>query len=235
MINGKRVLGIIPARGGSKRLPRKNVLELAGKPLIGWTIEAAQQSNYIDDIFVSTDCEEISAIATKFNVHVPELRPSSLATDEATTKDVILYTLEKFGKDADIVLILQPTSPLREAKQIDEAIKLYEEKQAFSVVSVTPCEHPPMWSNHLPSNHSLKGFIRPEANCRSQELSEMYRLNGAIYTYNAKALLRDQSMDFKDDSFAYIMPQDRSIDIDSQLDFIIAEAIAIRFNYEPKL
>lgn len=124
MINGKRVIAIIPARGGSKRLPRKNVLSLAGKPLIGWSIEAAQQSKYIDEIFVSTDDQEISDVAFQFGVNVPELRPIELATDTASSTDVLIYTLRKFGQQSNIIVSLQPTSPLRTAKHIDEALAL---------------------------------------------------------------------------------------------------------------
>jgi N-acylneuraminate cytidylyltransferase len=139
LINNKRVLAIIPARGGSKRLPRKNILSIAGKPLIDWTIEAALSSEYVDEVYVSTDDQEIAGIASKHNISIPELRPRALSSDYASTQDVIFYTLENFGNEADIIVILQPTSPLRVAEQIDGAIKLFEKNNAFSVVSVTLC------------------------------------------------------------------------------------------------
>ncbi|MFN0719107.1 cytidylyltransferase domain-containing protein [Vibrio cyclitrophicus] len=229
MLNGKRVIAIIPARGGSKRLPRKNILPLGGKPMIGWTIEAVQNSAYVDDIFISTDDQEIVDVVSQFGLTVPELRPEELSTDTATTQSVLFYTLEKYAKEADIVVLLQPTSPFRSAKHIDEALESLVEKSAFSVVSVTPCEHPPQWSNMLPSNGSMKGFIRSGANVRSQDLSDYYRLNGAIYVYDIKRLTIENTMEHKEDTFAYIMPNECSVDIDNKVDFNMAEFLLSRF------
>ena len=121
MINGKKIIALIPARGGSKRLPRKNVLPLNGKPLIGWTIDAAKGSNYVDEVFVSTDDVEIADIASKYGANVPGLRPAHLPSETATTESVLLHTLERVGSDADILILLQPTSPLRTARHVDEA------------------------------------------------------------------------------------------------------------------
>ncbi|WP_051117228.1 cytidylyltransferase domain-containing protein, partial [Vibrio campbellii] len=184
MIDGKKVLAFIPARGGSKRLPRKNILPIAGKPLIGWSIDAAKGSEYIDDTFISTDDQEIADVAAGLGIPAPELRPEHLASDTASTANVLTYTLEKFGTGFDIVILLQPTSPLRTSQHIDQALELFIEKQAFSVVSVTPCEHPPLWSNILPDNGSMENFIRPEALKRSQDLGSFYRFNGAIYIFD---------------------------------------------------
>ncbi|HIF9274199.1 acylneuraminate cytidylyltransferase family protein [Photobacterium damselae] len=223
MINGKRILAFIPARGGSKRLPRKNVLPLAGKPLIGWSIEAAQQSKYIDNIFVSTDDPEIASIAEQFNVKVPELRPYELASDTASTESVMIYTLEKFGQQDDIIVLLQPTSPLRTARHIDEALEFFIEKQAFSVVSVTPCEHPPLWANTLPEDMSMGEFVRPEALHRSQDLSKYYRFNGAIYVFDIPTLIKYQEIRYTDQSYAYEMDNHVSFDIDQKIDFELAE------------
>lgn len=223
MINGKKVLAIIPARGGSKRLPRKNILPLGGKPLIGWTIEAAKNSAYIDDIFISTDDQEIAVVASQFGITVPELRPEELSTDTATTQSVLFYTLEKYAKEADIVVLLQPTSPFRTAKHIDEAIESLVEKSAFSVVSVTPCEHPPQWSNTLPDNGSMKDFLRLGYGKRSQDFGEAFRLNGAIYAYDIYRLLAIGEMAYRENTYAYKMPNYESIDIDNQIDFDMAE------------
>lgn len=223
MINGKRVLAIIPARGGSKRLPRKNVLSLAGKPLIGWTIEAAQKSKYIDDVFLSTDDKEIADIASQFGVTVPKLRPAELASDTASSSDVIIYTLKEFGQKADIVVLLQPTSPLREVVHIDEALELFIRKSAFSVVSVTPCEHSPLWANILPDDASLASFLRTVGEQRSQDLSQYYRFNGALYIFDAKKLLEAGEICYDSNSFAYIMDNKFSIDIDQPFDLELAE------------
>lgn len=157
MIDGKKVIALIPARGGSKRLPRKNVLPLNGKPLIAWSIDAANNCPYIDKVLVSTDDQEIADVALQFGAEVPELRPEHLASDTAKTESVLIYTLEKFGKGDEILVLLQPTSPLRTTQHINEALELFIEKQALSVVSVTPCEHSPLWSNTLPEDGSMGG------------------------------------------------------------------------------
>lgn len=223
MIHTKKVLAIIPARGGSKRLPRKNVLPLAGKPLIGWSIDAAKNSKYIDQIFVSTDDKEIADVSSRFGIDVPELRPDHLASDTATTESVLTYTLEQFGNDIDIIVLLQPTSPLRTAQHIDEALDLFIEKQAFSVVSVTPCEHPPLWANTLPEDGTMGDFIRPEALKRSQDCGDFFRFNGAIYIFDARKLMEYGEIKYTDKSFAYVMENRVSFDIDQQLDFELAE------------
>lgn len=225
MIEGKKVLGIIPARGGSKRLPRKNVLPLAGKPLITWTIEAALHSQYIDEVFISTDDQEIADISSESGVMIPELRPEHLATDSATSSDVVLYTIDNFGQSADIVVLLQPTSPLRTNIHIDQALELYLEKTAESVVSMTPCEHSPLWSNTLPDDHSMGSFIKPEAMNRSQELANHYRLNGAIYVFDAIKLKQKNKIEYNNKSYAYIMDNQSSIDIDEHFDFLFASFI----------
>ena len=223
MIDNKKVMAIIPARGGSKRLPRKNTMPLKGKPLIGWTIEAAQKSKYIDSVFLSTDDENIADISKHFGVDIPEFRPKELASDKATTQSVVLYTLEKHAQDIDIILVLQPTSPLRTEEHVDEALELLIEKGAFSVVSVTPCEHPPMWSNTLPKDGSMGQFIRKESNVRSQDFGDFYRLNGALYLYDVSKLKEIGSMEYRHDSFAYVMSNETSVDIDTDLDFKFAE------------
>ncbi|PFG45498.1 N-acylneuraminate cytidylyltransferase [Vibrio sp. ES.051] len=223
MIHGKKVIALIPARGGSKRLPRKNTLPLNGKPLVGWSIEAAQNCSYIDKVIVSTDDQEIADIALQFGANVPELRPVELANDTATTASVMLYTLDKFAADADIVVLLQPTSPLRTAQHIDEALSLFHQKDAESVVSLTPCEHPPLWSNTLPCNGSMGSFIRPDALQRSQDLGDFYRINGAVYIFDVKTLRQKGEIRYTEHSFAYIMPNQYSLDIDTQFDFELAE------------
>ena len=218
-----KVLAIIPARGGSKRLPNKNILDLCGKPLIAWSISAAKKSKYVNDIIVSTDDIEIAKVAKKYGANVPELRPEELASDTATTQSVIMYTLEKFGKDADLVIILQPTSPLRDHIHLDQAIELYLKKGAFSVVSVTPCEHSPLWSNTLPEDRCLKDFLRVDQLKRSQDLEQYFRLNGAIYIYNAAELSKLGVLEYGKSSYAYVMDRTSSIDIDDYMDFKMAK------------
>ncbi|WP_418113761.1 acylneuraminate cytidylyltransferase family protein [Vibrio scophthalmi] len=222
MLNTKKVIAIIPARGGSKRLPRKNILPLGGKPLIGWTIEAAQNSVYVDEIFISTDDQEIADIASQFGVAVPELRPDYLSTDTSTTQSVIFYTLEKYCKDADVVVLLQPTSPFRCCKDIDESLEMLSNKDANMVVSVTKCEHSPLWANTLTDDLSMKDFVPKEALKPAQELQSYYRLNGAIYAFDVESLVDKGEIIYDEHCFAYNMSQDKSIDIDTEFDFKLA-------------
>tara|TARA_R110002126_G_scaffold7571_21_gene37112 strand:+ start:2122 stop:2811 length:690 start_codon:yes stop_codon:yes gene_type:complete len=222
MIAGKKVLALVPARGGSKRLPRKNILPLNGKPLINWTLELALSCNAIDEVILSTDDHEIASVASG-GVNIPELRPSQLSTDNATTLSVLLYAIEKYGTNYDILIVLQPTSPLRLMKHIEESLSLFVENEAFSVVSVTPCEHPPIWSNHLPKNGILDGFIKPEGLKRSQDLGDFYRLNGSIYIYNIQELMKVRHVNFTKKSYAYKMDNIFSVDIDNQMDLDMAE------------
>lgn len=222
MYENKTFLAIIPARGGSKRLPRKNVLELAGKPLIGWTIEAGLQSCYIDRIVVTTDDEEIEEIAHRFGVETIT-RPSELASDTATTFDAVAHTLDHCEK-FDYVVLLQPTSPLRSAYHIDKGIELLFAKEADAVISVCEMEHNPLWSNTLPENGSMGNFLRNEVkNRRSQDLKQYYRLNGAIYICKTDRLLAEKSFFLKKGIYAYVMDRENSIDIDSAADLKMAE------------
>jgi CMP-N-acetylneuraminic acid synthetase len=215
-------LAIIPARGGSKRLPKKNILELNGKPLISYSIEAGLKSDYIDTVVVSSDNYEILDIAKGYNAKIIK-RPEFLANDTATTFDAIKHTIENFDKKYDYIVLLQPTSPLRSTKHIEEAIKLLDEKNADAIVSVCEMEHSPLWSNNLDDSLSMEGFLRDEIlNKRSQDLERYYRLNGAIYICKTDKLLEEKSFLLKENIFAYVMSRECSIDIDEKIDFDIA-------------
>lgn len=155
----------------------------------------------------------------------PELRPAHLASDTARTEDVLVYSLETLARDADILVLLQPTSPLRTVQHIDEALELFIKKQADSVVSVTPCEHSPLWANALPEDNNMGSFLKPEALNRSQDLAQFYRLNGALYVFNAQSLKETGKMAYTDQSYAYVMENEHSVDIDTQLDFLLAESV----------
>ena len=226
MIKGKKLLAVIPARGGSKRLPRKNILNLAGKPLIAWTIETALGSKYIDKLVVSTDDKEIANISNKYGADVPFIRPSRLATDESTTVDVILHLLnelKKIGDEYDYIMLLQPTSPLRTSQNIDDSVKLMKESNSDAIISVCETEHPPLWCNTLPDDMSMDNFLDDSIkNKRSQDLPTQYRINGAIYIVTTKRLKLENSFFINSNSTAYIMKQDNSIDIDTKDDFHLA-------------
>ena len=228
MNNEKTILAIIPARGGSKRLPGKNILPLAGKPMINWSIEAAKNVPSIARVMVSTDCETIANTAKAAGGEVPFLRPASLSSDTSSSVDVVRHTLEYFegiGECFDYVLLLQPTSPLRSAADIQGALDLLNVKGADSVISVCECEHSPLWSNTLDDSLSLENFIPKNVkNMRSQDLPQYYRLNGAIYLTKVEQFLQEGVL-MSGNSVAYKMDSHSSVDIDTKLDFIIAETI----------
>jgi CMP-N-acetylneuraminic acid synthetase len=221
MHKNRTFLAIIPARGGSKRLPRKNILDLNGKPLIAYSIEAGLNSEYVDRVVVSSDDNEILKIAEEYKVETLK-RPDFLAHDTATTFDAIKHTIENTERH-DYIVLLQPTSPLRDANHIDEAIRLLDEKNADAIVSVCEMEHSPLWSNSLDDSLSMEGFLREEVlNKRSQDLETYFRLNGAIYICKTEKLLEEKSFLLKKNIFAYQMTRECSIDIDEKIDFDIA-------------
>jgi N-acylneuraminate cytidylyltransferase/CMP-N,N'-diacetyllegionaminic acid synthase len=230
VFDGRRILALIPARGGSKGLPGKNIRELAGRPLLAWSIEAARQSRYVDFVALSTDSRDIADVAEAEGVPVPFLRPAHLATDSASSFDALVHALDWYagnGERFDLVVWLQPTSPLRTAADIDQAIELYFEKQAAAIVSVCETDHHPWWSNVLPADGNMADFLRPEVlNANRQELPVYYRLNGAIYL-GAPEFLRKNGSFFGSGTYAYPMPDARSVDIDSLMDFRIAEAVLL--------
>jgi len=224
MYKNKTFLAIIPARGGSKRLPRKNVLDLYGKPLIVWSIEAGLKSQYIDTVVVTSDDDEILDIAKFFGAKIIK-RPEKLASDTSTTFDAIKHTIENVEK-YDYIVLLQPTSPLRNEKHIDEAIELLEAKNADAIVSVCEMDHSPLWSNTLRQDGNMNHFLKDEIlNKRSQDLDKYYRLNGAIYICKTEKLLEEKRFFLKDNIFAYVMDRKSSIDIDEEIDFKMAEVL----------
>ena len=220
-------IAIIPARSGSKGLKDKNIKELNGKPLLAYSIYAAKESKLFDEIMVSTDSSKYAEIARSFGANVPLLRSEGNSSDKASSWDVVLEVLSKYfetGQKFDSVCLLQPTSPLRTANDITDAYKLLEEKQANAVTSVCEVDHSPLWTMTLPPNLSLEEFKKRDSDTPRQLLEKYYRLNGAIYirkiNYSSKGI---QLIDANE--FAFIMPRENSIDIDTELDFIIAEAI----------
>lgn len=220
------IIAIIPARGGSKRLPGKNIKDLAGKPLIAWTIEAAIQSNIFDHVFVSTDSEEIANISREYGAEVPFLRPAELSSDTATTNDVVTHLVNWYetqsGNKISTIAILQPTSPLRTALNIEEAMTLMVDKSAKAIVSVCELEHPIQFCNELGVDGSMEGFIEPSNMKRTQDLDATYRLNGAIYIFDKSYVGRMNDL-YGEGTYAYIMSSKASIDIDTQDDFELAE------------
>ena len=222
MLNNKKFLAIIPARGGSKRLPRKNILKFCGKPLIAWSIEAGQKSKHVDKVIVSSEDDEILDIAKNFKADILR-RPNYLASDTSTTFDVIKHVIDN-SEEFDYIVLLQPTSPLRNEKHIDMAINLLEEKSADAVISVSETDHNPLWSNTLDDSLCMKNFMKDEVlNKRSQDLAKYYRLNGGIFICEISKLLMQKSFFLKENIYAYKMNRQSSIDVDDEVDFKIAE------------
>jgi CMP-N,N'-diacetyllegionaminic acid synthase len=223
LINNKKVLGIIPARGGSKRLPKKNILELCNKPLISWSIEAGLNSKYIDKILVTTDDNEIKNISKKYNIEIID-RPLSLAMDTSSTFEALEHAISMIKEKYEYIVLLQPTSPLRKHFHIDEAFELLISKDADAIISVSKMDHSPLWSNTLPKDNSMKDFLRAEIkNKRSQDLESYYQLNGAVFICKTDKLLEEKTFFLKENIFAYVMDKRYSIDIDEEIDFKTAE------------
>ncbi len=219
-------LAIIPARSGSKGIPDKNIRDLCGKPLLAYSIESAIRSGKFDKVFVSTDSEVYAGISRRFGADVPFLRSEKNAGDNASSWDVVREVLEKFDKRGecyDEIMLLQPTSPLRNEQDINAAISLFTKRKASAVESVTEMEHSPLWSNILPKDGNMDHFFNEYSNLPRQELPRYYRENGAIYHLKRRVLEERDEMMFRSGCYAYIMPQERSVDIDTELDFALAQ------------
>ncbi|PKN02169.1 MAG: CMP-N-acetlyneuraminic acid synthetase [Elusimicrobia bacterium HGW-Elusimicrobia-1] len=231
MYKNQRILGIIPARGGSKGLPRKNIRVMGGKPLLVWTIEQGARSKYLDRIIVSTDDKKIARVAARHGADVPFIRPARLSTSRAKSIDVVLHLLNRLvkrGENYDVLVLLQPTSPLRKTGDIDKALRLMDLKGADSVVSVCETEHHPYWQNTLPPDGNMKGFVRKKyINRNRQEFPKYYRLNGALFAARVGYIRKHKNF-FGPRCYAYIMPKERSVDIDTALDFGFAEYLMKR-------
>ena len=231
MINGKSILAIIPARGGSKGLPDKNILPLADKPLIVWSIEAASESKYIDKCIVSTDDNKISNIVKEFGGDIPFKRPVHLATDESTTFDVLEHGINFFKNQSvefDYLVLLEPTSPLRDSNDIDEAIMLLHEKRniADSIVGVSKVE-----ATHPVFDVSINkaGLIRPYMGksfkqFRRQEIEELYFFEGSVYVSDIQVLLKEKGF-YHDRTLPFVVPRWKSLEIDEIIDLLTAETV----------
>ena len=214
------VLGLIPARGGSKGIPKKNIRPIASKPLIAWTIEAALGARLLDRVVVTTDNAEIAEVACAHGAEIPFLRPVELARDETPGIEPVLHALDQLG-DYNIVVLLQPTSPLRTSDDIDAAIRLAMERNA-SVVSVTDAAHAG-WTFPMNSKNILD-LSNCELVARRQDLPSQWALNGAVYVAAAQRLRSSRTF-LTPGTVGYRMPIERSVDIDDELDWRIAEML----------
>lgn len=224
MTDVSKYLAFIPARGGSKRLPGKNLINFRGKPLIAWTIEAAMKSQFIDEIIVSTDSQNIADISQQCGVNVPNLRPKHLGGDLISVVDVLINYLKTRDSLPKHVVVLQPTSPLRSANHIDDAIGKMQHNDA--IVSVTKVKKPAAWSNILPEDCSLTNFLdKSMHNRQSQEFENRFAFNGAIYICKTERLLSEKSLILSSRTLAYKMSYEDSVDIDDEIDLLIAKGV----------
>lgn len=214
MYKNKSFLAIIPARGGSKGIPNKNIIEVEGKPLIAYTIEPALQSKYLDRIIVSTDSKRIAEISKTYGAEVPFLRPSNLATNEAKTIDVVIHAIDSLTETYDYVVVLQPTQPLRTTEQIDEAIEQIVDKKQESLVSVEPAEKHPILYRKIGENGELHPLLNQNSTVRRQDFAEFYVVNGLIYINKIEVLSNKTSLN--DNKYGFIT--EPTIDIDYESD-----------------
>lgn len=227
--NAHNVLGVITARGGSKGIPQKNLAQVAGKPLITWTLDASLASKRLSRFIVSTDDQKIRDVALEYGVEAPFLRPDRLAREDSPHVDVVIHVIEWIEKNEneqyDYVVLLQPTSPFRTASDIDRAVELAFKNEAKSVVSVMASPAHPYLTKQVNEDGELIDYVdTPSRYLRRQTFPPAYVLNGAIYLIKPTVLKLERTF-LPDQTYAYIMPESRSLDIDTEWDLHLAEII----------
>lgn len=221
MIDGKRVLGVIPARGGSKGIPGKNIFMIGGKPLIAWTIDAALESKYIDRLILSSDDDEIINVAKTLGCEVPFKRDMQLAADDTPGVDVVIDALNRCS-GYDYVVLLQPTSPLRTTEDIDTSLEYCIQNNAPACVSVCKSQHSPYWMFTLDKSKHMTPLLSENIPACRQSLPSVYVLNGAVYIARVEWLI-DKKTFIASQTIAYEMLEERSIDIDTEFDMKMLE------------
>lgn len=222
----RNLLAIITARGGSKGVHRKNIRSVCGKPLIAYSLQAALDSEKISRTIVSTDDQHIADIALGLGGEVPFLRPGELARDESSSIDVLIYTLEWLRRlenyQPELTLLIQPTSPLVRVADIEEILKVFDETEADAVVSVCEAHPSPYWMHRIESDGRLVDFFETQLESRRQDIPPVYQRNGALWLAKTKVLI-DQKSFIGDKTYAYLMGRERSLEIDSEIDLVLAE------------
>ena len=224
MINNKKVLALIPARGGSKGIKDKNIYPLYGKPLIAYSIDCARNSKYIDDVVVTTDSIKIADVAKKYGASVPFLRPAELASDTSKSIDAIVHAiqwLEKHEEKFDICVLLQPTSPLRTTEEIDEALEKFVESGEKSLVAVSLVSDNPILMRKIKTDGTMERLIDLQSTVRRQDMKNYYRVNGSIYINKVSEINADTSLN--DNVIPYIVKPENAVDIDETKDIVLAE------------
>jgi len=221
--SGKKLLAIIPARGGSKGIPGKNIKRLGGLPLIAWTIRAAKKSKLIDCVVVSTEDKKIATVAKKFGAEVPFLRPKGLSRDSTPGIEPVLHACLELPEYQEI-LCLQPTSPLRSSGDIDQLVAFARKRRASSVLSLCPASKHPAWDFALTAGGRLKPFVRLGSDQPRQNLGKAFSLNGAIYYAKRRWLFKNKTF-LSARTLGFVMPKERSVDIDDWYDWKIADML----------
>ena len=226
MFGDKKVLALIPARGGSKGIPGKNIKELQGHPLIAYTISEACASKYVDDVVVTTDSPDIARISRLYGARVPFMRPAELSGDQAKSVDALVHavkTLQDMGEVYSTVVLLQPTSPLRRSDEIDEALEVFFGHGEMGLVSVCQVVENPVLTRRFDKYGVLHPLLPMSSTVRRQDMPSFYHVDGAIYINSVSDISPELSLN--DNPIGYVMPEDRSLDIDEIEDFIRAEEI----------
>ncbi len=225
MIGAGKVLGVIPARGGSKGVPGKNLVEIGGKPLIAWTIETAQESIIIDRLILSSDAPDIIAVASQYGCEAPFVRPAEISDDQSSSADVILHALEQMTESYEYLVLLQPTSPFRTTVDIDACLTLCQERGAPAAVSVSISEKSPDWMYRIAADNTMQPVLPVTSEAtRRQDLDEIYVLNGAVFVARTDDYQKSKSF-LGPQTVGMVMPTERAIDIDTPLDVIVANAL----------
>lgn len=217
MINNQKVLGLITARGGSKRLPNKNLADLGGTSLLGWTVKAALGSQYLDKLIISSDSQDIIAEAEQYKCEAPFIRPDNLAGDDASSVDVALHALNELGWTEGVLVLLQPTSPFRQAADIDACLRLCQEDGGAAVVSVTAPEKPAVWLLEKKKTGFTEPVMPLEFSGKGQGNRDFYFPNGAVFVVRVEDFLRDKTF-WPERLKSYPMERSRSVDIDTAED-----------------
>lgn len=215
MYKNKTFLAIIPARGGSKGIFKKNIARVNNMPLIQYTIETSKRSKYLDEILVSTDSAEIAKVCESLDVNIPFLRPAHLATDSSKTIDAVIHVIDEFKtikKEYDYIVLLQPTQPLREPCHIDEAITMIIDSKRESLLSITEINEHPILMRTLDDKNLLSNILNVNSTVRRQDLPKVYKVNGSIYINQTSAISANTSLN--DNVLGYLMDKKYDLDID---------------------
>ena len=219
----KKILALIPARGGSKGIKNKNITSLYGRPLIAYTVEAALKSKYIDEVVISTDSFEIAETAKAYGAKIPFMRPAELAQDYSKTIDVVIHAIQELNKagEYDTLILLQPTQPLRNEEDIDAAIEEYFYRGEKSLVSISEVDDHPLLIRQINEEGRLVKLLNTGSTCRRQDMPMFYRVNGCIYINKISEINAETS--FNDNEIPFVMQKERSVDIDEPIDLALAE------------